>query len=88
MKESYNYEQQAVKWAQLVIQTRAYGHCYVPAQLREDRANYSLDKSGKMYEYKWTAYGRSLQGGGHKHKAYAVYVCSNGKPVPTKMLAR
>ena len=64
-----------------VLQTRRYGSCYVKVS---DRANFgTID--GVTYSFR--SYGRSLQNGGHKYKAYANYA-DTGKPVPTKLLLR
>ena len=64
-----------------VKQTRRFGSCYVRVG---DRPNFgTLD--GITYSYR--SYGRSLQNGGHKYKAYANY-SDTGKPVPTKLLPR
>ena len=57
-----------------VLQTRRYGSTYIHAANR--------DAFGLIdgVEYGWGSYGRSMQAGGHKHKAYAR---RDGKPVPT-----
>jgi hypothetical protein len=54
----------AAEWRQKVRQTRAHGACYIPAASRD-----GLTENG--IRYSWQYYGRSAQGGGHKHKAYA-----------------
>ena len=64
-----------------VRQTRRYGSCYVKVGDRPDFG--TID--GITYSY--TSWGRSLQNGGHKYKAYANYA-DTGKPVPTKLLSR
>ena len=64
-----------------VRQTRLYGSCYVKVS---DRANFGT-VDGIAYSFR--SYGRSLQNGGHKYKAYANYA-DTGKPVPTKLLSR
>lgn len=60
----------------LVRKTRAFGSCYLhtglPSAFEEDGITYTV-----------TGYGRSLQGGGHKYKAYAH---RDGKPVLSKSL--
>jgi hypothetical protein len=60
----------------LVRKTRTYGSCYLhsgmPSEFESDGITYSV-----------AGYGRSLQGGGHKYKAYAH---RDGKIVPTKSL--
>jgi len=60
----------------LVHTTRRFGSCYLhegmPAEFEADGINYTV-----------TPYGRSLQGGGHKYKAYAH---RDGKPVSSKEL--
>jgi len=55
----------------LVQQTRRYGSCYLHAGLP---ATYSFG----TITFRVTAYGRSLQSGGHKYKAYAL---RDGRPV-------
>jgi cation transport regulator ChaC len=60
----------------LVRKTRAYGSCYLHAGLPA-----SFEADGIAYTV--TGYGRSLQSGGHKYKAYAH---RDGKVVPTKAL--
>jgi hypothetical protein len=60
----------------LVRKTRAYGSCYLHAGMP---THFSADG----IDYSVTGYGRSLEGGGHKFKAYAH---RNGKIVPTKAL--
>ena len=64
-----------------VLQTRRYGSCYVKVG---DRPNFGT-VDGIAYSFR--SYGRSLQNGGHKYKAYANYA-DTGKPVPTKLLSR
>lgn len=64
-----------------VLQTRRYGSCYVKVG---DRPNFGTVE-GITYSY--ASWGRSLQSGGHKYKAYAHYA-DTGKPVPTKLLPR
>ena len=63
----------------LVTQTRRYGSCYkhaaAPREYRHGSTRFVV-----------TGYGRSLQGGGHKYKAYAYDPAD--KPVPTKDLDR
>jgi hypothetical protein len=65
-------------WANLALQTRRQGHCYVHAPARNGGF-----KSPQV-TYSYTGWGRSLQAGGHKYKVHAHY--ADGKPVPTKIL--
>jgi hypothetical protein len=60
----------------LVRKTRAYGSCYLHAGMPS-----FFEADG--IEFTVTGHGRSLQGGGHKYKAYAH---REGKIVPTKYL--
>ena len=60
----------------LVRKTRKYGSCYLHAGMPTHFAADGID-------YSVTSYGRSIEGGGHKYKAYAH---REGKIVPTKEL--
>ena len=66
----------AAYFAAQVIKTRKYGHTYVhvgaPGEFQHGDIVFSV-----------SPYGRSLQGGGHKHKVHASI---NGKPAPTATL--
>jgi hypothetical protein len=66
----------AAYYRELVRKTRAFGSCYLhadmPWRFEADGINYIV-----------TGYGRSLQGNGHKFKAYAM---RDGKPVSSKEL--
>lgn len=71
-----------------VFDTRRYGATYVHACVRQSvmgwrGAEATLD--GKPVRLTFGSYGRSLQAGGHKFKAWCRYV-ETGKPVPTKAL--
>lgn len=66
-------------YRRLVGTTRRYGSCYLHAAA-----------PGEYYHgeirFTVTGYGRSLQSGGNKYKAYAHH--PDGKPVSTKDLAK
>lgn len=68
----------------LALQTRKFGHCYVPVGIRQKMYG-GYDKYDNI-ELSFCSYGRSLQGGGHKYKVHARY--PDGKPVPTKVLKK
>jgi len=71
-------------WANLALQTRRFGHVYVPAAARQSITSWEgLFIDGVRYYY--ASYGRSLQSGGHKYKVYAVDPQSN-KPISSKLL--
>ena len=67
-------------WINLVEQTRSYGACYVRVAYRDGGT------CGNVV-FSWTYYGRSYEGGGHKHKAYAHRI-SDGTIVRSKDLRR
>lgn len=67
------------EWIFLVRKTRRYGSCYIPVDSRE-----WLTAQGVRYT--WRPFGRSAQGGGHKHKAYALDML--GAPIPSKDLRK
>ena len=69
------------EWIGRVNQTRAYGITYIPVASRGGLVVFNA------VEFGWSWYGRSQQGGGHKHKAWARWV-EAGKPVPSRMLSR
>jgi hypothetical protein len=52
------------EWIGKVAQTRQYGETYIPVASRG-----GLTAGG--IRFSWSYYGKSEQGGGHKHKAYA-----------------
>ncbi len=64
--------------AALALQTRRFGHCYVPAQLRgrHEFGAIVFDASG---------FGRSLESGGNKYKVHA-WDKTTRKPVPSVVL--
>lgn len=69
--------------------TRRFGSTYVHAAVRAAVSGWQgvtgmLD--GEPVVATYSGYGRSLQGGGHKYKAYLRFVAS-GKPVPSKLIA-
>ena len=71
-----------------VMETRRYGSTYVHAPVRQSvmgwaGAEATLD--GRAVRLTYGSWGRSLQAGGHKYKAWARYT-DTGKPVPTKTL--
>jgi hypothetical protein len=66
-------------WTNAALATRDYGHTYVHAACRKD------DYVHGDIVFKWSSWGRSLAGGGHKYKVHARYV-TTGEPVPTKVL--
>jgi hypothetical protein len=68
-------------WIRVVGQTRSYGSCYIPAATRSTCGEWET----LLRRYSWRSYGRSLQAGGHKHKAYC-HDKATGKPIPTKEL--
>lgn len=68
--------------------TRNYGHTYVHANIR--KAIYGWQGvegslNGERVIATFCGYGRSLENGGHKYKAYLRFV-STGKPVPSKLI--
>lgn len=65
-------------YVSLVRKTRTFGSCYLHAE-----APAEFEHNGIKFAV--TGYGRSLQGGGHKFKAYAH---RDGKIVRTKELVR
>jgi hypothetical protein len=65
------------QWISKVLQTRYHGSVYIPVASRDGLTVGDV-------RYSWTYYGRSGQGGGHKHKAYAHDAA--GRPVPSKVL--
>jgi hypothetical protein len=67
-------------WISLVTQTRNHGSCYVKV------AHQDGETIGNVV-FSWRFYGRSQQGGGHKHKAYA-HRLSDGSIVRTRDLRR
>lgn len=71
-------------WIARVLETRKFGHTYVHAAHRFHLSTDSIQTCGEIV-FSYGGYGRSLQAGGNKYKAYAHYIY-NKKPVPTKML--
>jgi len=71
-----------------VTQTRRFGSTYVHATVRASVTGQGITGTlnGEPVVATYSGYGRSLQGGGHKYKAYCRYVAS-GKPVPSKLIA-
>lgn len=67
-------------WAARVRQSRRYGSTYIPVA---SRGGLTVGEIA----FTWTFYGRSQQGGGHKHKAYARYSIT-GLKVPSAALAK
>ena len=70
-----------------VLDTRWYGVTYIHAWIRRSIHGWQgvtevID--GKEVKATFRGFGRSLENGGHKYKAYANF--SDGKPVPTKVL--
>ncbi len=65
------------QWIGKVLQTRTHGSCYIPVASR-----HGMVIEGIMYA--WRPYGRSAEGGGNKHKAYAHD--SSGNSVLSKNL--
>jgi len=65
-------------YVSLVRKTRAFGSCYLHAD-----APFEFEHDGIKFTV--TGYGRSLEGGGHKFKAYAH---RDGKIVRSKELVR
>jgi len=76
MKRTTTYLPTLGYYLALVIQTRKFGSCYLHAGL-PPRPVYG------DIQFVVTGYGRSLAGGGHKYKAYAM---RDGKPVRSKEL--
>jgi hypothetical protein len=71
-----------------VAQTRRYGSTYVKAAVRADVMGWkgaSGHVNGREVKITFSGYGRSLQVGGHRYKAYANFA-DTGKPVPTTQL--
>lgn len=66
----------ATYYRALVAQTRQFGSCYL-------HADHAPSHDEGDIQYRVRSYGRSLQAGGHKYKAYAE---RDGKPVPSKEL--
>ena len=52
-------------WIGRVLQSRAHGSTYILVAMRGGPCEFN------GVRYSWGYYGRSQQGGGHKHKAYA-----------------
>ena len=72
-----------------VRQTRRYGSTYVHAAVRRAVTGWqgiagTLD--GQQVVATFCGFGRSLENGGHKYKAYLRYVAS-GKPVPSRLIS-
>ena len=67
------------QWISKVRQTRSHGSTYIPVASRDGLTVGDVT-------YSWTYYGRSEQGGGHKHKAYAHDAA--GRIVSSKALGR
>ena len=63
------------------LETRRYGSTYIHVGKRIGGFNY---KNLRIF---YTSFGKSLQNGGHKFKAYAWYVEDN-KPVPSKEIKK
>ena len=77
----------ACYWANLALQTRRYGHCYVHVGARPYNGYTTEDG---MVIFTFSGWGRSLQSGGHKYKVHANHAVT-GKPVSTtalKIIAR
>ena len=73
-----------------VLDTRRFGVTYIHADLRNAHFGWKgieVVIDGKTAVIKWSGYGRSLNAGGHKYKAYCNWA-EDGRPVPTKRLAR
>jgi len=72
-----------------IKQSRKYGSTYVHAQFRNNCFGFDVfpesEHGGRKVKLSFCGYGRSLQSGGHKYKAYAYYR-DTGKPVPSKKL--
>jgi hypothetical protein len=75
----------AKKLITLALQTRRFGHCYVPADIRNNVWGWRGVTHGDI-KLSFRGFGRSLQSGGHKYKVHARYV-ANDMPVPSKVLA-
>ena len=65
-----------------VARSRQYGYVYVRVANRQDTTG---TVKGRDVVLSCSGFGRSLQAGGHKYKAYANYR-DNGKPVASKDL--
>jgi len=71
-----------------VADTRNYGSTYVKAAVRNNVMGWKGvygHVNGREVKMTFSGYGRSLQVGGHKYKAYANFA-DTGKPVPTVQL--
>lgn len=76
----------ARRWAGYVADTRnkhGDGSCYVHAVERGPAR--SWEYAGMRFT--WTSWGRSINGGGHKHKAYCHYAAT-GNVMRTKDMMR
>jgi hypothetical protein len=71
-----------------VYDTRRHGVTYVHAPVRQAVMSWqgaTATINGRLVRLTYGSYGRSIQAGGHKYKAWARY-CDDGKPVPTAVL--
>ena len=64
-------------WIGYVGTTRTYGSTYIHMV---DRGGLDAVLDGRAVRFDWGWYGRSSQGGGHKHKAHCNYL-DNSRPV-------
>lgn len=69
----------------LALQTRRFGHCYVPVAIRRKMHGWQGETYGNI-RLTFCGWGRSLQSGGHKYKVHARYL--DDTPVPTKVLKK
>ena len=71
--------------------TRRYGSTYVHSEVRSSTFAHDVVSSaninGRPVRLRYTGYGRSLQSGGHKYKAYSWYRDTN-RPVASKDLEK
>jgi hypothetical protein len=69
----------------LALQTRKYGHCYVPIGVRQKIHGWQ-GVTHENIKLTFRGWGRSLESGGHKYKVHARYL--DDTPVPTKKLSK
>jgi hypothetical protein len=67
----------------LALQTRRFGHCYVPVGIRRKMHGCQV-ATHENIKLTFCGWGRSLNTGGHKYKVHARYL--DDTPVPTKVL--
>jgi hypothetical protein len=82
-KPKYMMSDTTSKLISLALQTRRFGHCYVPVSIRQKLHGWQ-GETHENIKLTFCGWGRSLNTGGHKYKVHARYL--DDKPVPTKVL--